>query len=53
MKFLPAIAAIAALSAMAPSRAADFGAGPHAKAPPYAAPVYNWTSAARSAAMKS
>jgi len=33
MKFLPVTAALIALGAMTPARAADLGAGPYTKAP--------------------
>src|ERR1700684_3209150 len=43
MKFLPGIVVFIAFGATGPSIAADLGAQPYAKAPAYAAPVYNWT----------
>ena len=43
-KFLLGTVALVALGATVPALAADLGArAPYAKAPAYAAPIYNWT----------
>ena len=42
-KFLLGTVALVALAATVPALAADLGARTYAKAPAYAAPIYNWT----------